>query len=159
MTKKFLWCFFLAYLFLPNAGLAVVSDKVESQRHKGVFGILIKDQSGKETFKPANTVPLVEGQAYGWVIKLSPGSTKVKWKEVFILPATPDTWGPGEASGKHKISEDRKVSITEKEVSVDDGYIQNFWNVAPGDPVGEYVIHVYVNDLLLQTFKFNVVKK
>ena len=130
MTNKSLWWILcLVFVFLSNTALAAISDKVEAQRYTGVFGIITQNQEGKEAFKPTNTVPFVEGQAYGWIIKVSSEHTKVKWKEVFELPASPDTWGPGEASGEHEISEDRKVSITEKEVVVEGGYIQNFWSV------------------------------
>ncbi|WP_022664944.1 hypothetical protein [Desulfospira joergensenii] len=156
-NRHLLWipCFLIVLVF--NLAFAAIPDKKEEQLSTGVFGIIVQDQQGKEKFQPTNTVPFIEGQSYGWIIKLSPEFTKVKWKEVFELPASPDTWGAGEASGGNKISEDRKVSIIEKEVAVEDGYIQNFWSVAPGDPLGDYVIRVYINDLLLETFHFRVI--
>jgi hypothetical protein len=160
MANRYLrWVLFLVFVFLSNMTPAAIPNKAEAQRHIGFFGIITQNQKGEETFEPTNIVPLVEGQSYGWIIKLSSGHTKVKLKEVFELPASPDTWGGGEASGEHEISEDRKVAITEREVDVERGYIQNFWSVAPGDPVGDYVIRVYVNGLLLETFTFRVVEK
>ncbi len=135
-------------------------DRAENtQEPCGIFGIFAKTQEGEDTFKITDTVPLVEGQLFGWAIPIGPKATKVKWKEVFELPARPETWGSGEAGGEHEISEDGKVSITEKEVVVEDGYIQNVWSVEVGDPVGDYVIQVFVNDLLLETFHFKVVRK
>ena len=74
------------------------------------------------------------------------------------MPARPETWGNGEESGQHEITEDGKISITEKEVFVRDGYIQNFWSVAAGDPLGDYVIRVYVNEVLLRILNFKVVR-
>ena len=160
MIKKYLlWILSFVLVLLSNAALASVSEQADEQRRTGVFGIIIKNQEGKEKFEVTNTVPLIEGQSYGWIIRLGPGFTKVKWKEVFELPAKPDTWGSGEASGDHEISGDRKVSVTEKEVVVEGGYIHNFWSVVAGDPVGDYVIRVYVNDLLLETFHFKVVRR
>jgi hypothetical protein len=157
INKYLLWILCFVFALLSNTALTAIPDKAEKQPHAGVFGIITKNQEGKEQFEATKTVPFVEGQSYGWIIKLGPEFIKVKWKEVFELPASPDTWGAGEASGQHEISEDRKVSITEKEVVVEGGYIQNFWSVAPGDPVGDYVIQVYVNNLLLETFRFKVV--
>ena len=57
-----------------------------------------------------------------------------------------------------EISQDRKISTMEKEVVVKSGTIQNFWKVLAGDPVGDYVIRVYVNDHLLDIFQFEVVE-
>lgn len=159
MNRYRLWIlYFLLFLYF-NPVLAAIPDKTEEPLSVGVFGIIVQDQQGNGKFQPANVVPFVEGQSYGWIIKLSPEFTKVKWKEVFELPASPDTWGTGKAGKGQKISEDRKVSITEKEVSVEGGHIQNFWSIAPGDPLGDYVIRVYVNDLLLETFHFKVIGK
>ena len=82
----------------------------------------------------------------------------MKWKEVFELPARPETWGHGEERGQYEITEDGRISITEEEVIVRDGYIHSFWEVEAGDPLGDYVIRVYVNDMLLGTFNFKVVR-
>jgi hypothetical protein len=131
---------------LSNVTLASFSEQAIEQSHTGFFGIIITNQEGKEEFVITNTVPFIEGQSYGWIIKLGQEFTKVKRKEVFELPEKPSTWGSGEVSGEHEISEDRKVSITENEVVVEDGYIQSFWSVAVGDPVGDHVIRVYIND-------------
>lgn len=159
INKYLLWILCFLLVLLSNAALASVSEQPKEQRRFGVFGVIIKNQEGKEEFEVTNTVPLIEGQSYGWIIRVGPGFAKVKWKEVFELPEKPDTWGPGEASGDHEISGDRKVSITEKEVVVEGRYIQHFWSVAAGDPVGDYVIRVYVNDLLWETFHFKVVRR
>jgi|TARA_B100000315_G_C14445525_1_gene526634 hypothetical protein len=155
-NKYLLWIIIFVLVLLPNVALASVTEQPKEQPHTGVFGIITKDHEGEEKFEITNSVPFVEGQSYGWIIRLGPGITKVKWKEVFELPARPETWGPGELSEEHDISEDRKISITEKEVVAKGGYIQNFWSVAAGDPLGDYVIRVYVHDLLLETFYFTV---
>jgi hypothetical protein len=148
----------LCLLFTPLCASASVpqDQQGEHQEGVGVFGILQKDTEGKETFVRTDIVPLVENQTYGWIIRLKTG-LKVKWKEEFILPAPPETWGEAENDGAHRISGDRKVSVTEREVLVKDGTISNFWSVAPGDPVGQYVIRVYVNGALVESFRFKCV--
>ena len=160
MTNKYLlWVVSFVLVLLSNEAMASVSMQAKEQFHTGVFGIITINHEGKEKFEITNTVPFVEGQSFGWIITLIPGFTKVKWKEVLELPARPETWGPGEASGEHVISENRKTSITAKEVVVEGGNIQNFWSVTEGDPLGDYVIRVYVNDLLLDTFHFKVMRR
>jgi len=135
--------------------LASSSKQVEQLRPNGVFGIIVENQVGKRELEVTNTVPLTEGQSYGWIIRLPENLVMVKWKEVFELPAKPDKWGE---AGDIEISQDRKISTTEKEVVVKNGTIQNFWRVLAGDPVGDYVIRVYVNDHLLDIFQFRVVE-
>ena len=135
--------------------LASSSKQVEQQRPTGIFGIIVENQEGNRGLEVTSTVPLTEGQIYGWIIRLPENFVKVKWKEVFELPAKPDKWG---GSGDIEISQDRKISTMEKEVVVKSGTIQNFWKVLAGDPVGDYVIRVYVNDHLLDIFQFEVVE-
>lgn len=145
-------------ILVSNTALSSVPEGTIERSHFGVFGIIAKDDQSGEKFQITDTVPLVEGQAYGWIIKLGPGAIKVNVKEVFELPAKPDTWGSAEASEVREISRDGRISTTEKMVVVEDGFIQNFWSVAIGDPPGDYVIRIYVDDRLLETFRFKIVE-
>lgn len=122
----------------------------------GVFGILENSGSGVLSFRETDTVPLITGQAYGWIIKVSPKMKSITWKEVFELPDMPETWGREEGLGELQISPDRKVAVVEKKASVLDGEISHFWEVASSDPPGEYVIRVYINGDLIETFRFKV---
>jgi len=120
------------------------------------FGIYKEASNGKRTFVPTNEVPLNVGQVYGWKISLKTSRSKIKWREEFKLPAKPTTWGNGEAAGRHSISEDRTVSVTEREVSPKNGMIRNSWGVASGDPAGEHIMRVYCEDVLVKSFRFYV---
>jgi hypothetical protein len=157
MIKKYLpFAFGLLIIFFSNVSIAAVSGQGAGQFHEGYFGIIEINHNGEAEFVVTDRVPLIEGQFYGWVIKVGPQFAKVKWKEVFELPQAPQSWGPEETSGGLVISRDRKVSVTEEEVFVEDGYIANYWNVVAGDPPGDYVMRVYVNDHLVETFRFKV---
>jgi len=127
------------------------------QERTGVFGIFSKDAEGKVRFQKTDRVPLIEGQSYGWVIRLTGQADKVKWKEEFVLPEAPETWGEDDGSATRSISQDRKVLVTEKEEVPGDGTLFHFWSVVPGDPPGPHVIRVYVNDVLVETFRFTVI--
>ena len=159
IKNYFLFTFGLLSIFYSNLPIAAVSGQVGGHFHEGYFGIIEINPDGEEEFVVTDRVPLVEGQFYGWVIKVKPGYTKVKWKEVFELPEAPQTWSVDETSGDVVISGDRKVSVTEGEVFVQDGYIGNYWSVVPGDPPGEYIMRVYVNDHLVETFRFKVMEE
>ena len=40
---------------------------------------------------------------------------------------------------------------------LEEGWLQKFWTLEEGDPMGRHVIHVFVEDELVRTFEFDVV--
>jgi hypothetical protein len=107
-------------------------------------------------FVPSNRVPLVKGQTYGWRIVLKTNKTKVRWREEFTLPVAPVTWGDAEAKGMSSVSENRRVSVMEREVTPVDGVIVNSWAVAAGDPVGHHLMRVLIDNRYEHIFQFDV---
>jgi hypothetical protein len=148
--------FLLLIFVVPLPANAVLTT--DGHASAAAFGIIENSVDGKPTFVRTNRVPLVENQKYGWVIRVPKNLKTVRWREEFTLPAPPNTWGEGEKDGIHAISADRRVSTTEREVPVRDGIVSNFWRVASGDPTGKYVIRVFINDALVETFHFEAVK-
>jgi len=123
---------------------------------KTEFGVRIVNSEGKVNFFPTTTVPLKEGDAYGWKITLDNYQGKVKWREVLSLPKPPETW----ITQDHKnfsISKDGKTAISTRTETPVNGVIENFWSISPGDPVGEYKIEVYIDERLIGNFAFEVV--
>jgi hypothetical protein len=127
------------------------------------FGIYTKNNLGEEDFVPTEEVPLIENQGYGWLIELITLRTSVMWREIFVLPTAPETWGNLDENGDElpgfrtvSISDDRRTIITERRVKPESGLIYNSWAVAAGDPSGEYVMHIYVDGLFMKTFRFTV---
>ncbi len=120
------------------------------------FGLFELDTPQGPRFSPGTVVPLVENQAYGWIIRLRTDKPTVKWREEFVLPERPATWGDPEPLGKRSISSSGRTSITEREVTPEKGVISNVWTVAPGDPKGRHLIRVFVEGVLVKTFLFEV---
>ncbi|MDZ8186177.1 MAG: hypothetical protein RMX96_15150 [Nostoc sp. ChiSLP02] len=120
------------------------------------FGLKRVDAKGNVTILQTKTVPLQEGIAYGWRMKLKDYQGEVKWREVLRLPKPPQTWGTDNGED-FSISADGTTSTTRRTESAPDGTIENFWTIAPGDPLGKYKIEVYVNDRLINTFEFEVI--
>jgi hypothetical protein len=159
MFRKYAAVLCCLFLFQGVASASVPDSLYRSSGGRVVFfGIIEKDAQGKESFVKTDRVPLQEGQAYGWMIRLARPAAKVKWKEVFTLPAAPETWGTLDQGASLNVSPDRKVFVTEKEEPPREGIISNFWSVAPGDPPGPHVIRVYINDVLVETFHFKMVE-
>src|ERR1700674_4017759 len=69
------------------------------------FGLFNVAGDGKPIFVPSKSVPLVVNQEYGWVITVKTFQPKVKWREEFILPAAPTTWGK-QAGSTQTVSQD-----------------------------------------------------
>lgn len=120
------------------------------------FGLKRVDAKGNVTIFQTKTIPLQEGNAYGWRIKLKNYQREVKWREVLRLPKPPETWGTDNGEN-FSISADGTTSVTRRTQSAPDGTIENFWTIAPGDPIGKYKIEVYVDDRLINTFEFEVI--
>jgi hypothetical protein len=124
------------------------------QIEQAAFGVFNRTADGRVAFKPSKTVPLTPDQSFGWVIGVTTTKPAVKWREEFTVPAPPETWGPVE--GKHEISADRKVSILEREVTPERGFVFNSWTIAPGDPKGRHVIKVTIEDAPAVVFEFDI---
>lgn len=123
------------------------------------FGVRIIDSQGRVNFFRTNTVPLKPGDAYGWRMKINnyqSNNGKIKLREVLRLPSHPEMWKT-ENSDKFYISKDGKVATSIKSKVPVNGMIQNFWTITPGDPLGKYQIEVYINDELVEVFRFEVV--
>ena len=121
---------------------------------QAAFGVFTVTADGRVDFKPTRTIPLVPNQEFGWVIGVTTTKPTIKWREEFTVPTPPETWGPVE--GKHEISADRKVSILEREVTPDRGFLFNSWTIAPGDPKGRHVIKVTIEDAPPVVFEFDI---
>lgn len=143
---------------LGNAAFAGVEARAAAKAEivNAEFGIFNTDASGKTSFVPTRLVSRKPGQSYGWIIDLRTDKEKVKWREEFVLPARPKTWGETEPFDKRVISKGGRVSTTVREVAPIEGRISNAWAVAPGDPKGRYRIRVFVDGALASTFEFDV---
>jgi hypothetical protein len=111
---------------------------------QAAVGVFFRTPDGQIDFRPAKTIPLKPDLQFGWVIGLTTTKPTVRWREEFILPEAPQTWGPVE--GNHQLSEDRKVSILEREVPAGSGVVYNVWTTSPGDPKGRHVMKVTIED-------------
>lgn len=133
----------------PPAPRARRSVEIE----QAAVGVFTRTPDGQVDFRPAKTIPMKPDLQFGWVIGLTTTRPTVRWREEFILPEAPETWGP--VAGNHQLSDDRKVSILEREVVPDGGVVYNVWTTSPGDPKGRHVIRVTIEDAEPVVFEFD----
>ncbi len=124
--------------------------------NKSEFGVRIVDAKGKANFFPTSKVPLKKGDAYGWRIKLQNYQGKLRWREVLRLPKAPETWATQEDENFY-LSADGTTAVTKRTETSANGVIENFWKIAPGDPLGKHKIEVYIDEYLVATFEFETV--
>jgi hypothetical protein len=142
----------------PKYAQSIINQQIVV--NKSEFGVKIVSAEGKVNFFPTTTVPLKEGDAYGWRITLdnyqSNVKGKVKWREVLTLPQAPETWTT-ENKKNFSISKDGKTAISQRTATPVNGVIENFWTISPGDPLGKHQIEVYIDERLIGTFVFEIV--
>jgi hypothetical protein len=125
------------------------------------FGLVQPDGSIVETTR----ISREPGTRYGWSLEVTPTTKVTRIKEVFTLPQ-------GEKFGPKPKSEPDAIRVVEYSIS-DDGRIQTEvfevisrrsftvvenYSVSGDDSGGHCVIELYVNDILVSTFAFDVVE-
>ena len=114
---------------------------------RALFIVATKGLHGKWTARETDRVPLRPRDAcYGWRLHVSGNPlSELAWRAEFTLPAIP---------GK-----DPTLLVTRKRERPQNGWIGHTWCVTKGDPAGEHVIRVYVQDSLARAFTFFVVSQ
>jgi hypothetical protein len=162
---SFWWIFSFIALTINNAnpvlaGIPVIPAPTISPQptnvSKAEFGVKLVDLQGKVDFFPTNNVPFKVGNTYGWRIQLENYHGEVKWREVFHLPKPPETWAT-EHSEDFDISKDGTTAISNRTQTTANGVIENFWQIAPGDPIGVHKIEVYIDQRQIATFNFEII--
>lgn len=120
---------------------------------KSTFGLINFEPTGKSIFTPSKTIPFVEKQAYGWIIKIN-SNKKLKWREEIIFPEAPSL--SLITSKKLKMNTDGNTAIFEKEVTPINGVIHNQWIISKYDIKGKYTINVFAEQKLLKSFDITV---
>ncbi|WP_414544387.1 hypothetical protein [Nostoc sp. CCY0012] len=123
---------------------------------KAEFGVLRTDSQGQDSFTRTNRVILNQTGKYGWRIQLKGYKGEVTWREVLQLPKPPQTWAT-EDGENFSLSQDGIEAVTTRTQFTSDGVIENFWTIVPGDPSGKHRIQVFIDNLLVATFDFELI--
>ena len=152
------------FALLVSVGLPVAAagpPKVQAQAQAQARVIIAQAQAGLlgppaaalSQFLPSTTLPLQDGQQFGWRMQLQSKLTTVRVREELTLPTEPRTWGDPDPELKRKTSADGRTATTELLLVPVDGVIQFSWTVTRGDPAGTWVLKVQVEDLPVQIFR------
>ena len=119
------------------------------------FNIDITLPDGEVLRESTTLVPLMPGACYNWRLQLGKVKTALDITEVYTLPAAPQSWELGEDS-TIVISDDKLSATSSLKITPLDGWIQNGWCVAAGDPEGAYSFDIFSGGTLLHRFAFEV---
>jgi hypothetical protein len=136
-----------AALNAPTIQIAPDLEVLELQ-----FGEL---QGGQEQprFVPGQRIRLEAGRAYGWRMRVRTTRAQVRWQEDLRLPRAPQQWG---ISQHVQLSSDRRRAVTDMASVPAEGWIENFWWIADGDPPGTYEVDVRIEGQRVGDTRFEV---
>jgi len=155
--------FRLRTLLIVFAALAGCADRsnngvfITSSR----FGLIQPDGSIVETQR----VSREPGTLYGWSLEVTPTMNVTRIKEVFTLPTggklEPKSGSEPDALNvvEYSISEDGREQTEVIEVKSRRSFtLIDRYSVSPDEPGGHCVIKLYVNDIQVSEFEFDVDK-
>jgi hypothetical protein len=90
------------------------------------------------SFVAAPRLPLRDGQAFGWRLRLRTPLAEVQVEETLTLPAEPRTWGDPEPDILRRTTPDGRSAVSRYRKRVVDGQIWHSWTVTQGDPPGPW---------------------
>jgi hypothetical protein len=125
--------------------------------NRAAFGVFAGLDTATPRIDPTNVVER-DGSQIGWVVDLKADNAKVRWREEFVTPTPPQNWGLTRNDQDVRpplVSADRRTAITERAVP-SSGTISHWWKLDPSDPAGRHVMRVYVEDVLVASFEFDV---
>lgn len=123
---------------------------------KAYFGLFNQNLYGNLEFTPTAAVPHTVGQQYGWVLRVDTSRKTLQWREEITLPAKPGA-APASSTGKTPQGEENSMVAVNKGESIPEGgIIGSYWVVGEDDPLGTYSLRVYLDDVLVHTFTFQM---
>ncbi len=146
-----------AALEVPENPLNLDVEVADDLRVSGAaFGVRVDfgGGGGVPLFLETKHVPLAPGQDFGWIVWVDTDRQQVRWREVFTS-ASPDNWQVAD-DGSYALSEDGATMTREVTADVVEGRIQHFWSVAEGDLPGPHRIQLFVEDVPVADFAFEV---
>jgi len=118
-------------------------------------GILTDSAADLAAFVPQDTVPIVPGQQFGWLVWVESSRAAIAWTEVFRFQYA----GPEQTIG---LTEDSRLDEQENRITTDrttpltGGVIGNFWVITEGDPPGPHSFDITIDEVPIATLEFQL---
>lgn len=122
------------------------------------FGVFADYDSAKAKLTPTSVV-YRDGSQIGWVVNLASEKATVRWREEFVVPSPPKEWGVTanrDDIRPPQVSADKRMATTERRVPAAGGSISHWWKLDASDPAGPHTMRVYIDEVLVASFDFEV---
>ncbi len=153
MTQQLLRIFGFFLIAIVFAGCSDSKPLPPVEILNARFGLFTTSPDGKTSFTDTTTIPLKEGQVYGWIIHLRTNKPSIKVNETVKL-AGPSEWGISEKSDVVSVISTDKTSLSvdrTKDGNLD--WIHGAWGISKDDPPGAASITVTIEGVV-QRFDF-----
>lgn len=144
MTHRLLRTFVFCLIVIVSAGCNDSKPLPSVEILDARFGLLTKSPDGKTSFTDATTIPLKEGQGYGWIIYLRTNKPSIKVNETIRL-AGPSEWGISEKPDVVSVISPDKASLSvDRLVNGSLERVTGAWRITKEDPPGAASITVKI---------------
>jgi hypothetical protein len=121
------------------------------------FGTFAPSATGDDEFVPGTEIPAEDGQGFGWVVELDTNRESVHWQEHLRLPQAPADWGDASSDPDVLIAADGRSAVAQGDDLLEDGTLtRSYWNLAVGDPAGDYEMDVAIEGRAVGHVTFHV---
>jgi len=118
-------------------------------------GLLIKEPSGRYSYQDLHIIPMREGQAFGWWMRVESDRVQMRCREELEFPSPPpDSALAPEPAAVKMIAPDGRTIITEKVFYPRNHWLSHIWTMHKNYPRGKYVFRVYLDDIPVGVFPF-----
>lgn len=120
------------------------------------FG-LFEERKGELVFTPAEVVPHVLGQRYGWIMEVRTKRHAVAVTEEYVVPR-PNTGSAEEKEVARNLglSNDKRIQVSQRLLVPREDHIYAEWSVGPSEPTGHRRLQVLVEGEVAARFEFDV---
>jgi len=149
--------FCLGLALMANSAWSAPAEPVaEVEVVAAEFG-LFEERKGDLVFTPAEVVPHVLGQRYGWVIEVKTKKRPLAVVEEYVVPH-PNQGSPTELEVARNLglSNDKRIPVSQRLLTPMDDHIYAEWSVGPNEPVGHRRLQVLIEGRVAARFEFDV---
>ena len=132
---------------------AVISSPNINILDKQFFTAPIKTEQKQRRI---NQFTVHQNEDFGFTVKFTPSVGTARMKVRLVVPSKPNNFPcPKCLPGELLITDDHTVEVNTK-IDLAKGHTGFYWGIDANDPKGQYELSYYLEDSLIETYRFEV---